>query len=275
MLLYNDSIFLFRPHLQRLCKSAKQLGFPYKHLEAFIYNLPTQTHIPCNTTNSTHIYHKRKVPTLIHALQLLKSLHITNMQTTSYITDLESKIQLTKEYPHLWDCVQHLTMLLHTDKHNNYNTHYLALCRLLLAYDGSLSCTLQPLHPITNTYAMLAIRTNTANTLNQHKTTQRAHFKRATQSIINNQCFDYLYIDTHGTLTEGSRSNILIEKAGKYYTPASSVGLLEGTLRNMLLNYGICTEAILYEKDLYTADSIYCINSVRGIIPVCLMHAEK
>lgn len=259
MLFYKDSIFLFRSHLQRLCKSAKALGFTYKHLESFLYSLPT-LHSPKHT--------------LMQTLQLLGTLNIPNISLKQHIMELESCMQQSIIYPHLWDNVSFLIELLKKSQCYKANLESNAcdfmICRLVLSRNGKLSCTMQELKPINNTRVKLVISDYKTTSLNQHKTTNRVHFDKATQSISKNEYFDYIYMNANDKLMEGSRSNILIAKNGKYYTPESNIGILSGTLRNMLIYYGICKEKILYKMDLYNADSIYCLNSVRGIIPVVL-----
>lgn len=260
MLLYKDSIFLFRLHLQRLYKSAKALGFIHNHLESFLYNLPTQHNITRN---------------LIQSLQLLGMLNIPNIPLAQHIIGLESCMKQNIIYPHLWDDVEHLIALLKKNQCNTIalesNTSSFMLCRLTLSSDGCLSFALQELKPITNTKINLSTADYDTTPLSYHKTTQRSHFNNATQSISNNEYFDYVYMNASSRLIEGSRSNILVAKNGKYYTPESSIGLLSGTLRDMFIFYGICEEKILYKADLYNADTIYCLNSVRGLIPVTLL----
>uniref|UniRef100_UPI004025D744 aminotransferase class IV n=1 Tax=Candidatus Scatousia sp. TaxID=3085663 RepID=UPI004025D744 len=51
----------------------------------------------------------------------------------------------------------------------------------------------------------------------------------------------------------------------KFYTPPLKCGLLNGVLRQNLLDSNVCVEKVLYKEDLLNANSIYCINSVRGI----------
>ncbi len=101
-----------------------------------------------------------------------------------------------------------------------------------------------------------------------HKTTIRNHYEETTEKIKTNKVFDEIYLNEKGEITEGSRSNIVIEQNGKLYTPPTSCGLLNGTLRSQLIKEKKITEKILYEEDLYNAKSIYCTNSVRGIIKV-------
>ncbi|WP_034319989.1 aminotransferase class IV [Helicobacter trogontum] len=152
---------------------------------------------------------------------------------------------------------------------NLASTNDFSLCRLLLAKDGTLTYNIQPLQPITNTTIKLAVLKTTTQ-LSYHKTTMRLHFDKATTSIARNECFDYIYTNKDNEILEGSRSNVVITQNGKHYTPKRSLGLLAGTLRNTLIKQGICIEKTLYTQDLYRADAIYCVNSIRGIIPVKL-----
>lgn len=106
------------------------------------------------------------------------------------------------------------------------------------------------------------------NILLYHKTTKREIFKESAEKIKNNEVFDEIYLNEKGEVTEGSRSNVVIKKDNKLYTPTIDSGLLNGTLRTHLLNKGIIQEQKLYLKDLKNADAIYCINSIRGMTEV-------
>lgn len=78
--------------------------------------------------------------------------------------------------------------------------------------------------------------------------------------------FDEIYFNEREELTEGARSNIILQIDGKLYTPPVKCGILNGIYRQKLLNK--CEEKILYKKDLERAEKIFCVNSVRGIIEV-------
>ena len=77
-----------------------------------------------------------------------------------------------------------------------------------------------------------------------------------------------IFYNQKGEITEGSRSNIVCEMKGRFCTPHSQSGLLQGTLRNVLLDSGLIFEKRLTLKHLYKADRIFCLNSVRGIVQV-------
>lgn len=106
---------------------------------------------------------------------------------------------------------------------------------------------------------------SSSNNLLGHKTSYRPFYASAAEKIAAGEVYDEIFLNESGEITEGSRSNILVEKDGKFYTPPESVGLLNGVLRQSLLEAGVCEEKILYKNDLLGADAVFCINSVRGI----------
>ncbi len=101
-----------------------------------------------------------------------------------------------------------------------------------------------------------------------HKSTYRPWFKYAREKIGGNACFDMLFYNSKGQITEGARSTIFIEKEGMLYTPPVSCGLLPGVLRKSLMSEGKCKEKILFKDDILSADAVYCGNSVRGLVKV-------
>lgn len=273
MLLHKDSVFLLHSHLYRLYSSAKALGFNYTAIESALKHLDINTphtHKNLNILESLEILAKSSLPN--RDIQY----HIMRLESLSYYTQYNKTNMLdstlygdnTNATLYLWDSIHTLQKLLQIGN-NDFIANDFSFCRLLLTKEGNLTYSIQALQPINNTKVRLATL-DTITPLSYHKTTKREHFKDATTSIAKNECFDYIYIDKDSKILEGSRSNIIIAKNGKYYTPPQSLGILAGTLRNTLIKCGICTEKILYKKDLYEASEIYCINSIRGIIPVNL-----
>ena len=107
---------------------------------------------------------------------------------------------------------------------------------------------------------------NSHNEFMYHKTTYRPWYCDSSQKIKQNEVFDEIYFNEREELTEGARSNIILQIDGKLYTPPVKCGILNGIYRQKLLNK--CEEKILYKKDLERAEKIFCVNSVRGIIEV-------
>ncbi|MFK7932226.1 MAG: aminodeoxychorismate synthase component I, partial [Saprospiraceae bacterium] len=99
-----------------------------------------------------------------------------------------------------------------------------------------------------------------------HKTTQRNVYQQFIEQYPTAQ--DVILHNQQGELTESCYGNIIIEKAGIFYTPPIACGLLNGTLRAQLVELGWLQEEILYAEDLAEADNVYIINSVRKFIKI-------
>ena len=71
-----------------------------------------------------------------------------------------------------------------------------------------------------------------------------------------------------GRLTEGSRTNIFVERDGKLLTPPASRGLIPGILRAKLIDEGKAEEAELTVDDLdgRLFDRQYCSRPDPGVI---------
>lgn len=109
-----------------------------------------------------------------------------------------------------------------------------------------------------------------------HKTTNRA-FYDAPRIKAHDQfgVDEVIFRNERGELTEGSITNLFIERGGKLLTPALSCGLLPGTLRAELIETGRAEEAILTLADLHSADAIFLGNSVRGFLRAEFLQPES
>lgn len=94
-----------------------------------------------------------------------------------------------------------------------------------------------------------------------HKTSDRAFYDRAR---IDAGCFEVLFVDPDGFLTQGSFTNIFVEREGTLLTPPLSRAVLPGVLRAQLIDEGYAKEAELRAEDLAEGFSIG--NSLRGLI---------
>jgi len=143
--------------------------------------------------------------------------------------------------------------------------------RLLLAEDGKFTVTVtqQPAQApgAVMRYAISQTRVESANPFLFHKTTRRELYDREWQHYAETAKADeVLYLNERGELTEGSRTNIFVERNGKLLTPPLAAGLLPGVLRSDLLGSGKAIEATLTLDDLAGADAVYVGNSVRGLV---------
>ena len=146
--------------------------------------------------------------------------------------------------------------------------------RLLLSKDGTIETEYKNLNPTKSNIITIAPNTvQSREKLLYHKTEWRPWFsknEKLTELIKKDKLYDMIFFNEKGELTEGSRTNIVLEISGQMYTPKLQSGLLNGIMRQKLLKEGRCKEKILYKNDLINADKIFCINSVRGIKQVFL-----
>ncbi len=109
-------------------------------------------------------------------------------------------------------------------------------------------------------------RVDASNIYLYHKTTKRNFYNQERKKTKNEGFFESIFLNKNNELTEGTITNIFIEKKGKLYTPPLSCGLLPGVLRQHLLKKNKAVEKVLYLRDLKKADKIYVGNSVRGLL---------
>ena len=144
--------------------------------------------------------------------------------------------------------------------------------RILLAKNGEYKIEYKPILPSTTTKIKISEKIiDSKNRYLQHKTTFRPWYSDSLHKILSGEIFDEIFFNEKGELTEGSRSNIVLDLEFELFTPPLSSGLLNGIERRKMLNDGRCKEKVLYLNDLLSAKNIYCINSVRGINKVELV----
>jgi para-aminobenzoate synthetase / 4-amino-4-deoxychorismate lyase len=98
------------------------------------------------------------------------------------------------------------------------------------------------------------------------------YFKTTNRTLYNNEIAkcskegfdDVIFQNEKGEITEGARTNIIISKGGKLFTPPTSAGLLNGCQRGYILSSDKnLSEKTLFVDDIINADKVYLINSVR------------
>lgn len=145
------------------------------------------------------------------------------------------------------------------------------ILRILLHKNGDFQTELRQFERThINNVRISPVKISSKNYLLKYKTTYRPFYIDTYKKIVAGEVYDELFFNERGELTEGSRTNILVESGGKFYTPPLKCGLLNGVLRQSLLDAGVCSERVMYLEDIINADAIYCINSVRGIKKVYL-----
>ena len=142
--------------------------------------------------------------------------------------------------------------------------------RLVLGEEGGVSVTATPLPPAVQGARMRFVISgscvNPADPLLYHKTTRRMFYDgEHARAAKEHGADEVIFLNTRGELSEGSRTNIFVEREGVLLTPALSSGLLPGTLRAELLASGRAREAVLMLTDLDDGQ-VFLGNSVRGLV---------
>jgi para-aminobenzoate synthetase/4-amino-4-deoxychorismate lyase len=107
-----------------------------------------------------------------------------------------------------------------------------------------------------------------------HKTTLRKLYDEERARFVDKLGFyEVLFINEKGEVTEGSYTNIFLQKGDRLITPPISCGLLPGVLRKYLLQQfpDLVVEAAFSKSDLEQAEAVYVGNSVRGLVRVSLI----
>ena len=136
--------------------------------------------------------------------------------------------------------------------------------RVLVAPDGETRLEARPLTVLPNPYRVCLVRRpiQSRDVFLYHKTTWRKAHDEAREL---SDCDDVILFNERGELTESCIANLVIERNGEWLTPPVECGLLPGIERARLLADGKLREAILSVEDLYSADGILLVNSVRGV----------
>ncbi|MFZ6751798.1 aminodeoxychorismate synthase component I [Undibacterium sp. Dicai25W] len=147
--------------------------------------------------------------------------------------------------------------------------------RLSINPNGQVSVNTGVLTPFDSRPQVLLAETMThsRNLFLQHKTSLRQQYDAAWKTAEQRGAFDMLFFNEHGYLTEGGRSNVLLQIDGRWYTPPLSDGVLPGIMRGELLNdprYRL-SEKSLTRDDLQHAQQIMLCNSLRGVFSVDLV----
>ncbi|HET9354755.1 MAG TPA: aminodeoxychorismate synthase component I [Sphingomicrobium sp.] len=139
-----------------------------------------------------------------------------------------------------------------------------AMLRLLLSPKGSMAVELKPLpeppaEPVAVAVRPLPVAENDVRL--RYKTTARAFLEEARRE---GGAFETIFVTADGMLTEGSFTNLFVERDSKLVTPPETRGLMPGLLRARLLAEGKAAEGDVTVEDL--AGGFLIGNSVRGLI---------
>jgi para-aminobenzoate synthetase/4-amino-4-deoxychorismate lyase len=142
-----------------------------------------------------------------------------------------------------------------------------AMARLLLSPTGKMAIEIRPLEEMDGpvTVALAPLPVSPGDYRLKFKTTDRQFYDQAREA---SGAFEVVFTDADGFVTEGSFTNVFVERGDRLLTPPLSRGLLPGILRSVLIDSGRAAEADLKPDDL--SEGFYVGNMARGLIPARL-----
>ena len=143
-----------------------------------------------------------------------------------------------------------------------------AMVRLLLSPTGMMAIEVRPVEEpetVPVSVSVQALPVDAGDYRLKHKTTDRGFYDEAQRA---SGAYETIFTDPQGRLTEGSFTNIFIERDGKLITPPLARGLMPGVLRAKLIESGEAVEGDLTPDDL--AGGFFVGNMLRGLIPAKL-----
>ncbi|WCT73152.1 aminodeoxychorismate synthase component I [Sphingomonas naphthae] len=144
--------------------------------------------------------------------------------------------------------------------------------RLRLSPRGSIAIEVSaiPRSPASVSVALAPLPVDPADFRLRHKTSDRAFYDIARKATDG---FEVAFTDPAGFLTEGSFTNLFVQRGETLLTPPLSRGLLPGVLRASLIGAGRAEEADLTPADL--KQGFFIGNQLRGLIPARLVAGSE
>jgi para-aminobenzoate synthetase/4-amino-4-deoxychorismate lyase len=136
--------------------------------------------------------------------------------------------------------------------------------RLLAARDGAVRVETFPLAPQPEAPARVALSARPVDSRDPflcHKTTRREVY--TTRAAERPDVDDVILVNERGEVTESTVANVVARIDGSLWTPQREAGLLPGVFRRHLLETGEIRERALRPEDLWAAEEVWLINSVR------------
>ncbi len=103
----------------------------------------------------------------------------------------------------------------------------------------------------------------------RHKTSDRGFYEAGLAAAKAAGAQEALFLRDDGLVTEGTFTNLFVERDGRLLTPPLALGLLAGVLRRSLIEEDRAVEAELTLDDL--AEGFFIGNSLRGLLPARLL----
>jgi para-aminobenzoate synthetase/4-amino-4-deoxychorismate lyase len=147
-----------------------------------------------------------------------------------------------------------------------------ATLRLMIGRSGAYSLELSPpaaALPDPAICAVLSLPVDAGDWRLRHKTSDRHFYRAGLEAAQAAGAHEALFLREDGLVTEGTFTNLFVERDGKLLTPPLALGLLPGVLRRSLIDAGRAVEAELTLDDL--AGDFLIGNARRGLMPAKLL----
>lgn len=143
--------------------------------------------------------------------------------------------------------------------------------RLMLSRGGAVALEAGPLPAAISLArcAVLPLPVASGDIRLRHKTSDRGFYEAALRVAKGAGADEALLIRDDGLLTEGSFTNLFVERGDQLVTPPLGLGLLPGVMRRALIEEGRAVEADVRLDDL--ANGFFIGNALRGLIPARLI----
>jgi para-aminobenzoate synthetase/4-amino-4-deoxychorismate lyase len=146
-----------------------------------------------------------------------------------------------------------------------------AKLRLVLSRRGEIALETAPLAPLAHgpvPCIALPLPVEPGDWRLRHKSSDRSFYEAAMAVAKQRGAGEALLVRDDGLVTEGSISNVFVERGDRLLTPPAELGLLPGILRRKLLEEGRAEEAELTLGDL--AGGFFLGNATRGLLQAVL-----
>jgi para-aminobenzoate synthetase / 4-amino-4-deoxychorismate lyase len=147
-----------------------------------------------------------------------------------------------------------------------------ACVRLMASRSGALALEARPLPatwPEPASAIVFPLPVDASDWRLRHKTNDRGFYEDARRAAGDCGAEEALFVRDDGLVTEGTITNIFVERDGVLLTPPATLGLLPGILRAELLAGGRAREQELTLADL--EDGFFLGNALRGLMTATLL----
>ena len=94
----------------------------------------------------------------------------------------------------------------------------------------------------------------------------------ARAELVDSNRLDALMLDQYGRLIESTQANVFLLRDGRWHTPRLAESGVAGVFRAFLMDLMEVSVDDIFSGSLHRFESMFLCNSVRGILPVRMLH---